>query len=255
LTETRQYNDNSFSQRSGSFAGNLLAANCLSGVSTKNYFSFSVKRRLILFEFTDLHREYQGRVVLDLPTLTLNPTGRYGLFGENGAGKTTLLNLLTTQLQVRLPRGRVGFLPQKPYAFALKVRDSLALGIPEALNLTAAEIEERLTRQLTTFDLTELAGKRADRLSGGESQRLALARLLIVPRQVLLLDEPGNHLDRESLLKMELILRNYLDQNPCLMVLTTHQMNLAEQLVDTVMVLEQGQMVFNGPPQAWQPRT
>jgi len=205
-----------------------------------------------LFEFAELRCEYQGRVVLDLPSLSLNPNGRYGLIGENGAGKTTLLNLLTTQLQVRLPRGSVGFLPQKPYAFSLKVRDSLALGIPEDLKLSRDEINELVTRQLAAVDLTALAGKRADRLSGGESQRLALARLLIVPRQVLLLDEPGNHLDRESLKKMEVILRSYLEQNPCLMILTTHQMNLADQLVDTVMVLEQGQMVFNGPPQSWQ---
>ncbi len=208
-----------------------------------------------MFDFSALRCEYQGRIVLDLPALSLSPTGHYGLFGENGAGKTTLLNLLTGQLQARLPRSQVGFLPQKPYAFALKVRDSLALGIPEDLNLGQAEIDERIRKQLDMFDLTAFAGKRADRLSGGESQRLALARLLIVPRQVLLLDEPGNHLDRDSLVKMETILRSYLEQNPCMMVLTTHQMDLAEQLVDTVMVLEQGRIVFNGPPQAWKPKS
>lgn len=204
-----------------------------------------------MFEFTDLHCEYHGRIVLDLPSLSLHPTGHYGLFGENGAGKTTLLNLLTGKLQSQLPRSQVGFLPQKPYAFSLKVRDSLALGIPENLNLGPSEIETLVNRQLDLFDLTSFAGKRADRLSGGESQRLALARLLIVPRQVLLLDEPGNHLDRDSLVKMESILSNYLAQNPCLLVLTSHQQNLAEKLVDTIMVLEQGRIVFNGSSQAW----
>lgn len=206
---------------------------------------------MALYSFSDLRRDYQGRVVLDLPALTLAPNGHYGLLGENGAGKTTLLNLLTQKLQSQMPQDCVGFLPQKPYAFALKVRDSLALGIPERLNLSKPEITERVEQQLAAFDLTALAGKRADRLSGGESQRLALARLLIVPRQVLLLDEPGNHLDHDSLNKMEIVLRDYLAKNNCLLILATHQTSLAERLVDEILVLEQGRLTYSGSCSVW----
>lgn len=184
--------------------------------------------------------------MLDLPALTLEPARRYALFGENGAGKTTLLAMLAERFQTQLPPWQVGYLPQKPYPFALKVRDSLAIGIPPQLGLSAEQRDSLIETQLRQFDLLDFAHKRADRLSGGESQRLAIARLLIVPREILLLDEPSNHIDRDRQAKIRQLLDEYITRNKCLLVMTSHQTQEAEQLVDDVLLLDQGRLTFSG---------
>lgn len=199
-----------------------------------------------MYSFPAFHRQYLERVVLDLPALNLEPARRYALLGENGAGKTTLLAMLTERFQAQLPPWQVGYLPQKPYPFALKVRDSLAIGIPPQLALSAEQRDSLIESQLEAFDLQALAHKRADRLSGGESQRLAIARLLMVPREVLLLDEPSNHIDRDRQTKIHQLLDAYIARNKCLVVITSHQALEAEQLADDVLLLEQGQLIFSG---------
>ncbi|MDD2534869.1 MAG: ATP-binding cassette domain-containing protein [Eubacteriales bacterium] len=201
-----------------------------------------------MFNFPPFYRNYLERVVLDIPEQHFIPAKHYALLGENGAGKSTLLSMLTDRFQAILEPWQVGFLPQKPYPFAMKVRESLALGIPEQLGLTQAAQDQLITAQLATFDLTELATKRADRLSGGESQRLALARLLIVPRQVLLLDEPGNHLDRDRQDKMVQILNSYLLEHKSLLFITTHHRSQLDQIADEILVLDQGKLIFRGAP-------
>ncbi len=198
----------------------------------------------------DLNCRYQDRVVLDLPSLLLEPHGHYALVGENGAGKSTLLSILTDRLQTQLPAWQVGYLPQKPYPFSLNVRDSLALGIPHPLGITPREQQNLIEKQLKDYDLLELADKRADRLSGGESQRLAIARLLIVPRQILLLDEPGNHIDRDRLGKILQLLKDYLERHQCLLMMSTHTTPLLN-LTQNVLALDQGQLVFSGALDAY----
>jgi ABC-type cobalamin/Fe3+-siderophores transport system ATPase subunit len=205
-----------------------------------------------LYEFTNLRQDYGERTVLYLPGLSLDTTGSYALVGENGAGKTTLLNHLARRLRQQLPLGQVGLLPQKPYAFSLKVSASVGLGLPESLRLSRAAAHERVLQQLAAFGLQDLADKRADRLSGGESQRLALARLLLIPRQVLLLDEPGNHLDPDSQENVIRLLREYRQTSPCLMIVATHQVDLAARLADEVLVLEQGLLTFRGSFANWE---
>lgn len=195
------------------------------------------------YTFSKLFRQYQDRIVLDLPALTLDRQCRYALIGENGAGKSTLLSLLTEAFQSLLPAWQIGFLPQKPYPFAISVRESLALGIPQHAGLLRDEQNKLLDSQLRTFDLLHLAHKRADRLSGGESQRLAIARLLIIPRQVLLLDEPGNHIDRDRQGLIFQLLGEYLAKNSCLLIMTTHAASGLE-LTDEVLTLDQGRLTF-----------
>lgn len=197
------------------------------------------------FTVRGLTQAYNGRTVLDIPGLTLVPGRRYALIGANGSGKSTLLRLLAGRLADE--SGNVGYLPQDPYAFSLSVSRNIRLGIPPGLHLTGREKELLAERQLSALNLGELASARGDRLSGGEAQRMALARLLIVPRKVLLVDEPTTSLDLASLTLAEDALTSYLAGQGSLFILASHQLSLARRLCSDIIFLDQGRMLESGP--------
>lgn len=188
----------------------------------------------------DLIQTWHNRVVLDIPELKFLPGKHYALIGANGSGKSTLLQLLAGRLSA--DDGHVGFLPQKPYAFALSVSRNIQLGIPSAVHPSESEKRSLINKQLASLDLTKLAAAKGNRLSGGEAQRMALARILVVPRSILLLDEPTNALDLNSLTRAESALSEYLAANDCLLVLATHQISLARRLCDELIYLDQGHL-------------
>lgn len=200
-----------------------------------------------MVELFGLKQAYGDRLVLDIPMLQFRRDGRYALIGANGSGKTTLLRTLSMRFNAGENPSGLGYLPQKPYAFSLSVRQNIELGIPTAMPLSRSQKKELADRQLTAFELEPLAHQRADRLSGGEAQKMALARLLVIPRKILLLDEPTNSMDIGSLQTASRAIREYLDSNSCLMVLVSHQLTLIRQLTDELLFLDQGRLVESGP--------
>lgn len=192
-----------------------------------------------------LKQVWRDRVVLDIQQLTLRPGRRYALIGANGSGKSTLMRLLSERLKA--PNGQIGYLPQKPYHFALNVSHNIGLGIPQGIGLSPEEKEMYIRGQLDRLNLAELASARGDRLSGGEAQRMALARLLVIPRKVLLLDEPTSSLDLNSLAQAESAISDYLSKNNSTMILATHQLSVARRLCDEMIFLDQGHVLADGP--------
>lgn len=199
-----------------------------------------------MIKFDGLRQDYGSRCVLDISSLTLRCDGRYALFGANGAGKSTLLRVLLTQLSSGSDPARLGYLPQKPYAFSFSVRKNIELGIPLTAGLTSQQKRDLVDRQLTEFGLQHLAQQRADKMSGGETQRMALARLLVYPREVLLLDEPANSMDLSSIQLASRAVELYLQANRCLFILASHQLSLISQLTEEMLFLDQGQLVEKG---------
>lgn len=197
-----------------------------------------------LYKLTGLHQSWQQRVVLDVPELNLQEGRRYALLGANGAGKSTLLRLLADRLS--RPDGRTAYLPQKPYAFSMSVQNNVGLGIPTHLGLDRLQRQEAIGNQLDRLGLAGLSEARGNRLSGGEAQRMSLARLMVVPRRILLLDEPGGSLDLNSMAQAEEVLADYLTKNRCLLVMATHQISLARRLCDELIFLDQGEMLATG---------
>ena len=193
---------------------------------------------------TDLRQIWRDRIVLDVPELTLLPGRRYALLGANGSGKSTLMKMLSERMTAE--NGQIGYLPQKPYNFALNVIHNIGLGIPQGLALSADEKNSSIQKQLESLNLTELSTCRGNRLSGGEAQKMALARLLVIPRKILLLDEPTSSLDLNSLAQAEAALTDYLTQNNSLLVLATHQLSVARRLCDEMIFLDQGQILAQG---------
>ena len=179
-------------------------------------------------------KTYDGVKVLDFPGLELKPGKIYAILGANGSGKSTFARIaagiLPADQKCRIP-GSVGYLPQKPYAFRMTVKKNILLtgGSPEhADELMAA------------LSLTALQGKRADRLSGGETARMAMARLMMKRYDVVILDEPTAAMDMETTSAAEELILRYTRQTGCALILVTHSLQQARRIADEVLFFHKG---------------
>lgn len=168
----------------------------------------------------------------------------YAVLGGNGSGKTTLLKCLNGKLKplggsVRRGRGvTTAYLPQNPCE--LFTQDS----VRGELELSSADYEEMSRR----FSLTELYDSHPYDLSGGEQQRLALAKLMLRAPDVLLLDEPTKGMDAASRAELCGLLRK-LAEGGTAVVLVTHDVQLAEDCADVCGLLFNGEITDEAPPE------
>jgi tungstate transport system ATP-binding protein len=179
------------------------------------------------------------------------------LLGPNGAGKTLTLRLADGLLAPS--SGRVRWLgPGAARAAACRalvfqrpvlLRRSAAANVDYALRLRGVprpEREERTERVLTATGLLELAERPARRLSGGEQQRLALARAWALAPQVLFLDEPATALDPAASRALEDAVRAIRAEGTKI-VMTTHDLGQAERMADEILFLHRGRLVERAP--------
>jgi len=211
-----------------------------------------------------------GRTILDRASATIRPKSRVGLIGRNGAGKSTLMKVMIGQLEpddgsVDMPRKtRLGYIAQEapsgtatPFDTVLAAdteRASLMLEAEDHSDMDRfAEVHERLlaidaygaparaSRILLGLGFDEeMQGRPLDSYSGGWKMRVALAALLFSEPDVLLLDEPSNHLDLEATLWLENFLRSYAGT----LVVISHERDLLNNVVDTILHLEGGKITL-----------
>ena len=175
-------------------------------------------------------KSYDGRVVLDMPQMKFESGKIYGIAGANGSGKSTYAKYLAGI-------EGAGHMPQKSFAFKLGVLKNVMLsGCGEK---TAMEMLGRL-------GLGELADKRADKLSGGETEKLALARVLSKHFDLLILDEPTAAMDVESTLEAEKMIREYADRENSVVVLISHSIGQISRISDEMIFLHKGQLIEKG---------
>lgn len=215
-------------------------------------------------EVTDLVVRHGGaeRAAVDGVSLTLTPGKRVAVVGPSGAGKSTLIAALMRLVEpasgritvngtdlTRLPsddvRAMMTGLTQDPYIFQTTLRDNLRLAGPSSDDeeLARAVRQARLERwvERTGWD-TEL-GEDASTVSGGQLQRLALARALLFDPPVLLLDEPAEALDEENADSLMADLLDVTHDRTTLLV--THRLRGLEE-VDEIVVMEQGRVIQRG---------
>jgi tungstate transport system ATP-binding protein len=173
------------------------------------------------FEIDGLRRSYGGRWRLDLPALEVQQGEFLAILGPTGAGKSTLLRLLHfldapeagrvlyDGMPISFPasleiRRSIGMIFQRPLMLGGSVRDNIAFGLKVRGERDPRRVDDLLSR----FNLTRLARREARMVSGGEMQRLALARALASRPRVLLLDEPAASLDPGHVAVVEGIIRD-----------------------------------------------
>lgn len=187
-------------------------------------------------------KTYNKRVVLNLPELEL-PKGQItAVIGPNGSGKSTFAKILAKieyadDKRPLLAGSSVGYLPQKSFPFRMSTEKNI---------LQNGNDRARAAELMKALDIGGLAGQSAKKLSGGETARMALARLLMGQYDLLILDEPTSAMDMESTLASEHLIADYCHKTGCAVLLITHSIQQARRMARQVAFLHQGKLIEQG---------
>ncbi|MBI5552633.1 MAG: ABC transporter ATP-binding protein [Desulfobacterales bacterium] len=217
----------------------------------------------------NLGHAFDGRTVLAELSFAVPAGCFFTIIGPNGSGKTTLLKLLVGLLRpqaggiavleraigdypARQLARTIAYVPQSvPATFAFSVQQVVLMGRAPHLGLLglegAADLE--LAREaMRLADVAQLANRRLDQLSGGEQQRVFIARAICQQPKILLLDEPTASLDlAHQVAVMDLMERLKRDQGITI-VMVSHDLNLAAMYADRLLLLDRGRLAGLGPP-------
>lgn len=202
-----------------------------------------------------LRFESGGNTLISGVSLALGKGPRTVFLGANGAGKSVLLRLMhgllaPTSGRVDWP-GRDGRDVRQEMVFQRPVllRRSAIANVDYALKLSGASAPERKTRAMESLHqvgLSHLAQRHARVLSGGEQQRLALARAWSLQPDVMFLDEPTANLDPAATREVEAVIGN-IHASGTKIVMTTHSLGQARRLADEIVFIHQGRVVEHTP--------
>jgi cobalt/nickel transport system ATP-binding protein len=213
---------------------------------------------------TDLRYKYpDGHQALHGVTLSIAPSEKVALVGPNGAGKSTLMlhlnGILRGEGEVRVcgvpltnsnlgqVRASVGLVFQDPddQLFSPTVFDDVAFG-PLHMGLRTAEVRQRVNSALEAVGMGTYAPRMSHHLSVGEKKRIAIATVLSMDPEVLVLDEPTAGLDPRA--RRGLI--NLLRTLPQTIIASTHDLHFVKELFPRTLIMDQGRIVADGPTAA-----
>lgn len=208
----------------------------------------------------NLSRRVGEVAIVDNISLRVEPGELLGVVGPSGSGKSSFLRLLNRldeptsgtvfldgedyrQIQPRELRRRVGTVTQRPFLFPGDVASNLRFG-PAQRGETLSEAD--VSTLLDRVGLPGFATRNVGNLSGGEQQRVSLARALANQPEVLLLDEPTSALDDKSKAEVEELIRDLVTSDAFTCVMVTHDLDQARRLCDRVAIVEAGHLVRVG---------
>lgn len=192
------------------------------------------------------------------------------IIGKNGSGKTTLCNIIrgiipdfvqgtiTGSISIDnknindIERGEmaelVGFVFQNPFSQISGIKktvfEEIAYGL-ENLGVPREEIRQRVTEVIKLLKIEDLQDKNPNELSGGQSQRVAIASIIVMNPKVLIFDEPTSQLDPLGTEEIFDILKLLKSQNKTI-ILVEHKIDLIAEYADRVVVMDDGEIIFNG---------
>ena len=213
-----------------------------------------------LYTLHQVTKRYADRTVLDIDHLDIEAGGMYALLGPNGAGKTTLLNILAflespttgtlsfagtvarnSQAAILALRRQIVLVDQHPIMFSTTVGQNIEFGLK--IRKIGKNLRQRMIDEaLETVGLRAFKGAAAHELSGGETQRLALARALALSPRVLLCDEPTASVDAENQGIIGTLLQQINATRGTTIIFTTHDRLQAAALAQHTLVLENGRL-------------
>ena len=218
----------------------------------------------MLFNISDLTKKYSDRTILDIPALSFKKGAIYGLQGPNGAGKTTLLNILalleiptsgivsykSEPVQYSEPslqplRKEVVLVDQLPLLFTTTVFNNMEFGL-KIRRIEKEERKRRILKGLEMVGMEDFAQLPAYQLSGGETQRVALASRLILKPEVLLLDEPTANVDAASARQIKDASLMARREWGTTLIIASHDRDWLYEVCDEVMHLFRGRLIGAG---------
>ncbi|MBX2838895.1 MAG: ATP-binding cassette domain-containing protein [Gammaproteobacteria bacterium] len=206
---------------------------------------------------TDIQIIRKGRTLLQLDSIRFGDNPCVAIIGPNGAGKSLLIRCLAGLQEPDIGQvtwGRdppdkarqlqVGLLLQRPVLLARSVLDNVLYAL-KAANIPREQAQARARAALDTAGLGKLVKAHAGVLSGGEQQRLALARALALRPQMLFLDEPTASIDPSSTLPIEQMLKEAISDGMKI-VLVSHDLGQVRRLAEEVILLHHGRVLERG---------
>ena len=220
---------------------------------------------MAFLELRSLGKSYGKAEILKGIDLTVERGEILGLIGPTGSGKTTLLRLVNLldepstgsihfdgrevsgrpERELLAARRRMAMVFQKPVMFKASVEENVSFGLKMRGRVDAEGVRGRMKEALAAVGLSGYESRDANTLSGGEMQRIALARALVLQPELLLLDEPTANLDPRSAASIDSLLQS-LAGGRTAVILATHNMQQCRKLADRVAVLQAGRLVAVG---------
>jgi tungstate transport system ATP-binding protein len=216
---------------------------------------------MTVYTIARLIKLFGTRTVLDIANLDIEDGSIYALLGPNGAGKTTLLNILAfldsptsgqiyyhgkpirfTETQLQVLRKEVVMVDQHPILFSTTVFKNLEFGL-KIRKIAKRERERIIEETLDLVDMRSFIRAQAHRLSGGETQRVALARGLALSPKVFLCDEPTSSVDAENQTTIMKLLRRINEDRKITVIFTTHDRSQAADIAHHLLLLDNGRLV------------
>ena len=223
-----------------------------------------------LIDLKGVTKSFGTYTALDSIDLEVQPGEVLAIIGPSGSGKSTLLRCINyleppsagtieidgaridaaeqvSRAELSKLRRRVGMVFQSFNLFPhMSVLRNVSLAQERVLGRSREEAEERSMQLLTRVGLADKASQFPIRCSGGQQQRIAIARALALDPEVMLFDEPTSALDPELGLEVLAVMRE-LAESGMTMIVVTHEMGFAENVSDTVMIMADGKIVEKGP--------
>ena len=184
-----------------------------------------------------IRKTYKGRLVLDIPSLDLEGGKVYSIVGANGSGKSTFAKILAGITDADEGEGalaNVGYMAQKSYAFNMSLEKNILIN---------GDDKERCQMLMDALNISHLASNKAKTLSGGETAKMALARIMMRDYKVLILDEPTAAMDRESVSLAEELIKEYCKQTQCVTILITHSLEQAKRMSSEIIEIDYGKII------------
>jgi ABC-type sugar transport system ATPase subunit len=218
-----------------------------------------------LLQLSNLLVRREGRIVLDIESLSVETGEVLAIVGPNGAGKSTLFLVLAGLLkpdhgQVIFNgrpfdsfrdldyRRQIALVLQEPLLMDMSVYENAALGL-KFRRISKAQIEERVNHWLDQLGVAHLSNRPARKLSGGEAQRVSLARAFVLQPDLLLLDEPFTALDAPTRIRLLEDLKSLLADTEMTTIFITHDLQDARKLATRMAVILDGRIEQSGIPQ------
>jgi ABC-2 type transport system ATP-binding protein len=191
------------------------------------------------------------------------PRGQiWGFLGVNGAGKSTTMKMIAGLLkpsegQIHLDgvdvikepvraKAMMGYVPDRPYLYERLSAVEYLYFVADLYSIPRAEVEERARYWLEEFELTAQRGKLIEGFSHGMKQRLVMASVFMHEPRLLIVDEPMVGLDPRGGRRLKSLLRRLRDERGLTVLLSTHTLEVAEEICDQIMLIHQGRLLARG---------
>ena len=215
-----------------------------------------------MIQIENINVSYQQTLALDNITLNLEGPSITGIIGPNGAGKSTLIKaligiiphsgkILFNKQPIRQQLNRISYVAQKAdidFNFPITVRECISLGLypkTKFFKRLSKSDWSKVTDALTLLGLNDLAHRQISQLSGGQFQRVLIARCLVQEADIILLDEPFAGIDPLAVADIQGII-SYLKERGMGILITDHNVRETLQIVDRAYIMNSGQILLEG---------